>query len=147
MTVSHTISYLLLQKKYGPIDVFSGQFSGAIWHPTCYKMDKEHYDTVCKNKNQNKFELVAQSLEILKPGVFIPSAGPPCFLDPDLFFIHLQSINTYPRAKQLLDFLDIYFANKPIHTHWSEVMPGDVYDLRSREIQLNSINLASSRTK
>src|SRR3990167_2905047 len=26
--------------QYPMIDVFSGQFSGAIWHPTCYRMEE-----------------------------------------------------------------------------------------------------------
>ncbi|MCR9192129.1 MAG: Rieske 2Fe-2S domain-containing protein [Gammaproteobacteria bacterium] len=121
-----------IAEKYSPIDVFSGQFSGAIWHPTCYKMDEKHYEAVCRHKNKSKFKMLAQSLDILKPAVFLPSAGPPCFLDPILFPIQLQKINTYPRARQLLDFLDHHFADNPISTQWSEIMPGDVLDVPTR---------------
>lgn len=121
-----------IAERYGPIDVLSGQFSGAIWHPTCYTMPEYEYEAVCNSKNHNKFTLIVQSLETLKPAVFLPSAGPPCFLDPQLFPIQLQPVNTYPRARQLLDFLDEHFSANPIATEWSEIMPGDVFDVKNK---------------
>ena len=118
---------------HGTIDVLAGQFSGAIWHPTCYKMDLANYAEVCRNKIINKFETVVQSLEILNPAAFLPSAGPPCFLDPMLYPIQLQAINTYPRAKQLIDFLNAHYQDKKIRTCWDEMMPGDVFDVPSKQ--------------
>ena len=130
-----------IAQKYGQIDVFAGQFSGAIWHPTCYKMKPKEYEAVCKSKNKNKFETLARSLEILQPAFFLPSAGPPCFLDPQLFDIQLQKINTSPRARQLISFLEQRFSDHSLVTQWPEIMPGDVLDVPQRKF----IKLAEKR--
>ena len=114
---------------YGPIDVFTAQFSGAVWHPTCYKMDKKKYQTISKNKNLRKFELIAKAIEIIKPAIYLPSAGPPCFLDPLLLSINFQEVNTYPRAPRLIEFLNNRFLGKKIDTQWPEIMPGDRLDV------------------
>jgi len=52
----------------------------------------------------SKFEATARAIEALQPEVFLPSAGPPCFLDPQLFHINFEPINIFPRNAQLIDF-------------------------------------------
>ncbi len=122
-----------INEQYGPITIFSSQFSGAIWHPTCYKMEEEHYNDICQQKNHNKFATIAHAIELLNPHVFFPSAGPPCFLDPLLMPIHYKKVNTHPRAPQLLAYLNHYFANKTCRTLMPELMPGDVFDTTCNE--------------
>lgn len=130
-------------KAYGPIDIFAAQFSGAVWHPTCYKMDREKYQIKARHKNKRKFELIAKSLEILKPAIYLPSAGPPCFLDPALLAINFQEVNTYPRAPQLIEYLNHHFLKQKIPTQWPEIMPGDILESE----QLKFTYLAPLRVK
>jgi UDP-MurNAc hydroxylase len=118
-----------IAQQYGPIDVLTCQFSGAIWHPTCYVMEQEAYQAVCQAKIKNKFDTIAAAIEIFKPTVYLPSAGPACFLDPLLLPIHFQPINTFPRAKQLFDYLNQHFSKAILHTQLPEIMPGDVLDV------------------
>ena len=132
-----------IAKKYGPIDIFAAQFSGAVWHPTCYVMDEKTYRIICLNKNKRKFEIIAKALEIVKPTLYIPSAGPPCFLDPMLFPINFQEVNTYPRAPQLIENLNKHFRKKKLATQWPEVMPGDILDAE----QFKFTYLAPNRIK
>ncbi|KTD14633.1 CMP-N-acetylneuraminate monooxygenase [Legionella gratiana] len=121
----------MINKNYGPIDILAGQFSGAVWHPTCFQMDQEKYSIICKNKTLRKFEYISKSIETMKPLMYLPSSGPPCFLDPLLFSINNQEINTYPRARQLIEYLDMHFLDKQIQTQWPELMPGDVLDTQN----------------
>jgi UDP-MurNAc hydroxylase len=114
----------------GPIDVFACQFSGAGWHPTCYDYPRDTYEAIARRKMMAKFMSVAQGIRALKPGVYLPSAGPPCFLDPMLFHLNFEEINIFPRAHTLLDFLGRKLKGSP--TAWFDMMPGDVLDVASR---------------
>jgi len=89
----------------GKIDAFAAQFSGATWHPVCYDYDEKTYQRISRKKMFSKFEATARAIETVQPEVFLPSAGPPCFLDPQLFHINFEPINIFPRNAQLIDFL------------------------------------------
>src|SRR5260221_384662 len=67
-----------------PIDVFSCQFSGATWHPTCYQYDKATYQRISIKKNNAKFLRVYTAIRNLRPDSYIPSAGPAAFLHSEL---------------------------------------------------------------
>jgi UDP-MurNAc hydroxylase len=118
-----------IAREHGPIDVFACQFSGAGWHPTCYDYPLERYEAIASSKVRAKFTAVAQGIRTLSPRVFIPSAGPPCFLDPTLFHLNLERVNVFPRAPQLIDFLSNRIRSS--ETSWPEMMPGDVLDVES----------------
>src|SRR5262249_22926890 len=42
------------RREHGPIDVFAAQYSGATWHPTCYRHDPESYRRISEMKVKNK---------------------------------------------------------------------------------------------
>jgi len=110
----------------GPIDVFTAQFSGAIWHPTCYDYSRETYIEHSRQKRASKFEAVARAMETVQPRVYLASAGPACFLDPSLFHINLEPVNIFPRASELFTFLQHRLAGQT--PRLLEPMPGDVLD-------------------
>ena len=113
----------------GPITVFACQFTGATWHPTCYDYAADKYEAVSTRKMMTKFELVARAIELLQPNVYIPSAGPVCFLDPMLFHLNTQPINIFPRARKFVDYLKQRLPDTS--TRVPEMMPGDVLDAES----------------
>ena len=115
----------------GPIDVFTAQFSGAIWHPTCYDYSREAYAQHSRQKRASKFEAVARAIEAVRPRAYLASAGPACFLDPALFHLNLEPVNIFPRAPELFGYLEKRLgAQAP---RLLEPMPGDVLDARSGE--------------
>jgi UDP-MurNAc hydroxylase len=123
----------------GPIDIFTAQFSGAIWHPTCYDYSRESYVEHSRQKRASKFEAVARAIETVQPRAYLASAGPACFLDPSLFHINLEPVNIFPRASELFTFLRHRMAgNTP---RLIEPMPGDVIDAGSGE----AVTLAPER--
>jgi len=113
----------------GPFDVFTCQFSGATWHPTCYEYPPAVYERVSERKVLSKFETVARAIETITPRVFLPSAGPACFLDPMLIQLNFERVNIFPRAPKLLRYLGKRLPNS--HTRCMEIMPGDVLDVES----------------
>ena len=90
----------------GEPDVFACQFSGAGWHPTCYEYPREQYEAIARKKVRAKFNGVAQAIKTLRPRVYLPSAGPPCFLDPELVHLNFEPVNIFPRAEQVIEYLD-----------------------------------------
>lgn len=116
--------------KTGHIDVFTAQFSGAVWHPVCYEYSEHQYKSISMKKMIGKFEAVARVLEHVKPTLYLTSAGPACFLDPMLFHINLEPVNIFPRATKFLDYLKRRL--KASSTRCVEPMPGDVWDARSQ---------------
>ncbi len=125
--------------KYGKVDVFTSQFSGASWYPTCYQMSQEMYQTACVTKITNKFEAMAEAIEVVKPRIYLSSSGPPCFLDPLLMSINFQEINAYPRASHLIAYLNQHYYALHESTEWPQIWPGSVLDVKTLKLthQLN----------
>jgi UDP-MurNAc hydroxylase len=69
----------------GVIDVFSFQGAGASWYPMCYRYDDEPKREKARQKRLAKLSYVARSIEVLAPVTAVPFAGPPCFLDSEIF--------------------------------------------------------------
>jgi UDP-MurNAc hydroxylase len=118
-----------LAREEGPIHVFTGQFSGAIWHPPCYAYDKKQYELISRRKMFSKFEAVSRGIDVLKPRMFLGSAGPACFLDPELLHINFQPVNIFPRAGRFFSYVQKRLKNTA--TELCEPMPGDVLDVET----------------
>jgi len=116
----------------GPIKVFACQFTGATWHPTCYDYSIAEYEAVSIRKSMTKFELVFRAIELLQPDVYIPSAGPVCFLDPNLFHLNTQRVNIFPRAAKFISYLKRRLPAASMCV--PEMMPGDVLDAVSCDV-------------
>ena len=119
-----------IRRDHGAIDVFAAQYSGATWHPVCYDYSPEAYRTISQEKMLGKFERVAKAIEVLQAQWYLPSAGPPCFLDPDLVDINFEPINIFPRANQLMDFFDHRLSQS--QTNFLNMAPGEVLDVQER---------------
>lgn len=107
----------------GPVSVLTCQFSGATWHPTCYDYAPSEYERISRQKLLGKFEMVARAIEAVQPQVYLPSAGPACFLDPMLLHLNFEPVNIFPRAPQFLDFLRGRLPDSAAKL--PEIMPGD----------------------
>ena len=108
----------------GNISVFACQFSGATWHPTCYDYPAAEYERISRHKLTSKFEMVARAIDAVQPRVYLPSAGPACFLDPALLHLNFELVNIFPRAPKFLSFLRARLPHLP--TALLDIVPGDV---------------------
>ena len=116
----------------GPISVLTCQFSGAAWHPTCYEYEPEEYERISRKKFTGKFEMVARAIQAVQPQTYLPSAGPPCFLDPTLLYLNFQRLNTFPLAPQLLEYLRERLPD--LDTQLLDIMPGDIFETESGSV-------------
>jgi len=74
---------------HGHVDLHWLQFSGAIWYPMVYDMDDAKKKQLCIDKVNSQFSRAIKYVESLNATTVVPSAGPPCFLDPDLFALNM----------------------------------------------------------
>ena len=75
-------------QRLGPYDGHFLQFSGAIWYPVAYDFPPEEKARLGRTKRANQMERARQYVEWIGAAHVFPSAGPPCFLDDDLFAVN-----------------------------------------------------------
>jgi len=80
---------------YKKFNIFTCQFSGAVFHPVCYDYPEKKYNEISKSKVNGKFGSVKNLIDKFKPELYIPAAGPPVFLDPHLVSINYQEVNIF----------------------------------------------------
>jgi UDP-MurNAc hydroxylase len=126
----------VIRREEGRVDVLAMQFSGANWHPVCYDYPPERYEAISKKKVMAKFNAVAQSIKTISPAFYLPSAGPPCFLDPMLMDINFEPTNIFPKAWSLTRYLERRFPSAK--TAWPELMPEDILDVSDGTVRAHA---------
>jgi UDP-MurNAc hydroxylase len=69
----------------GPFDGQFVQFSGAIWYPIAYDFPPEMKHALARDKRENQMARAQQYVEWVDATHVFPCAGPPAFLDDELF--------------------------------------------------------------
>lgn len=90
------------------VHVVSAQFSGAMYYPQCYDYPIAALRSKSAAVNQNLLRSLQKKLSATEAKVYLPSAGPPVFLDPEL-----QHFN--PPAHRKAE------ADETIFLRWPEV--------------------------
>jgi UDP-MurNAc hydroxylase len=72
-------------RTFGAYDGHFLQFSGAIWWPVAYELPEANKREFAKRKRLNGMERARRFVEAVDARYIFPSAGPPCFLDDELF--------------------------------------------------------------
>jgi UDP-MurNAc hydroxylase len=123
---AHPLDVDALQE-LGPFDAHFLQFSGAIWFPMVYRFPPRMKEAWGKKKRRNQEQRALRYAAELGAANVFPSAGPPCFLDDDLF--HLNDFdndpaNIFPDQTVFLEYMRER-GNDRGHL----VVPGSVIDL------------------
>jgi UDP-MurNAc hydroxylase len=110
-----------------PIDVMAVQMSGASWHPVSYEYDEATREAVSETKRVGKFRAVTRLVRSVQPRLVLPYAGPPCFLDDELFEHNsrLHGSGVFPDQHEALAWL----RDKLPHQHGDYLLPGDAVEL------------------
>lgn len=66
-------------------DVHLLQHSGAIWFPMVYDLPRGEKDALVQAKRRRQVDRASAYLAMVDAPVFVPMAGPPCFLDEPLW--------------------------------------------------------------
>src|SRR6202012_91433 len=83
MNDARPVDLEVLASEFGPIDVHMLQYSGAIWYPMVYAMPSGAKESFGSQKRQRQMDGARQYVAQVAATWVIPSAGPPCFLDPE----------------------------------------------------------------
>jgi UDP-MurNAc hydroxylase len=96
----------VLDADFGSVDVHMLQYSGAIWYPMVYDMPQRAKAAFGTQKRQRQMDRCRQYIAQVGATWVIPSAGPPCFLDPQLRGLnddHSDPSNIFPDQMVFLD--------------------------------------------
>ena len=100
-----------IKNNYPSIDYLFHQYSGANWYPHVYSYEKDEKIKLSNKKVKNKFHNCVTNFNTLGAKWLIPSAGPPCFLDKDLYYLNFDESSTFPT----LDIFYEYCKQMKIH--------------------------------
>ena len=70
---------------HGPVDLHWLQYSGAIWYPMVYEESPERMRELIDAKVDSQLTRAMRYVEAIGARAVVPSAGPPAFLDLELF--------------------------------------------------------------
>jgi UDP-MurNAc hydroxylase len=76
-------------RAHGPVDLHWLQYSGAIWYPMVYEMAPGEMRPLIDAKVDSQLARAMRYVESVGARAVVPSAGPPCFLDPELFHLNI----------------------------------------------------------
>ncbi len=94
--------------RLGHVDAHLLQFSGAIWFPMVYDLPKRAKQALGATKRERQFDRSLRYIDDLQASYVFPSAGPPCFLDEELWGfndIFGDESNIFPDQQVYLDWL------------------------------------------
>ena len=94
-----------LKSIFKKFDVFTCQFSGAVFHPVCYDYPEKKYKEISESKVNGKFSSVKNLISKFEPNLYVPAAGPPVFLDPNLISINYEEVNIFSSPFKFKNYL------------------------------------------
>jgi UDP-MurNAc hydroxylase len=109
------------------VDGYLVQFSGAIWFPMVYELPARAKESLGRTKRERQFDRTLRYIAEARARYVFPSAGPPCFLDEELWGfndIFGDESNIFPDQRVYLDWLA-----EQGHDEGRLLLPGSVADL------------------
>jgi UDP-MurNAc hydroxylase len=135
MNDSRPVDLDAVHTEFGHVDVHMLQYSGAIWYPMVYDMPARAKESFGTQKRQRQMDRARAYIAQVGAGWVIPSAGPPCFLDPELRYLNDD------RGDQANIFPDQMVFLEQMRTHGHDrgllMIPGSTADFTGA--QLNSL--------
>ena len=95
-------------RAFGAFDVHVLQYSGAIWWPWVYELPTAAQRSFGAAKRANGLARALRYVKAVDARYVVPAAGPPCFLDDDLFRFNDLSrdpSNSFPDQIVFLEYL------------------------------------------
>jgi UDP-MurNAc hydroxylase len=115
-------------RSLGRYDAHFIQFSGAIWFPMVYAFPQRVKDALGRRKRHNEQERALRYVEEIGARHVFPCAGPPAFLDPDLF--ELNDFDGDPANIFVDQPAFIEYMREHGHDRGELVVPGSTIELR-----------------
>ncbi|MDX6380192.1 MAG: UDP-MurNAc hydroxylase [Rubrobacteraceae bacterium] len=120
--------------EFGPYDAHFLQFSGAIWYPMVYDMPERAKQALGRQKRANQMSRALRYARQVGATYIFPCAGPPCFLDDDLFHFNdldRDTSNIFPDQTVFLEYMQEHGADNGRLT-----IPGSVVTFEKGECRV-----------
>ena len=111
----------------GPIHAHFLQYSGAIWYPMVYDLTDKARRAFGKQKRERQLDRTMRYIEMANATHVFPMAGPPCFLDDDLWFlndIHGDEGNIFPDQQVFADHMAAHGKDNAVI-----LLPGSTWEI------------------
>lgn len=96
-------------RAHGPVDLHWLQYSGAIWYPMVYDEPPQRMRELVDAKVASQFARAMRYVEAIGARAVVPSAGPPAFLDPELFGLNVitgNELSIFPDQRAFMSRLE-----------------------------------------
>jgi UDP-MurNAc hydroxylase len=118
-------------RDHGPVDLHWLQFSGAIWYPMVYEEPLPRMRELVDAKVASQFARAMRYVESVNAKAVVPSAGPPAFLDPELFRLNVitgDELSIFPDQRSFISRLEA------AHRRGVLAIPGTTIDVDNGSI-------------
>jgi UDP-MurNAc hydroxylase len=88
------------------IDLLAAQFSGAMWYPNCYDYPAPTMAAKVAGVRDDLMDTLYRKVKLTGARAYLPSAGPACFLDPELEAYNDRDATIFPVWDQVADGFD-----------------------------------------
>ncbi|OWY63711.1 hypothetical protein B7486_51520 [cyanobacterium TDX16] len=114
------------------IDFLFAQFSGAMWYPATYAYEAKKQQRIAAKLKQDMLSSFVEFANHICAKHVIHYAGPPAFLDDELFHLNFQENSIFP------DQWDVYEdLSRQTNGNLSLLLPGDIVKLSSaRQLEI-----------
>ena len=92
-------------RAHGPVDMHWLQYSGAIWYPMVYEVPDDEMRRLVDAKVEHQFTRAMRYVEAIDARAVVPSAGPPAFLDDDLWHLNVitgDELSIFPDQRSFM---------------------------------------------
>ncbi len=97
-------------RSHGPVDLHWLQYSGAIWYPMVYEVPDTEMRRLVDAKVESQFTRAMRYVDRIGARAVVPSAGPPAFLDDDLWHLNVirgDELSIFPDQRSFMERLDV----------------------------------------
>jgi UDP-MurNAc hydroxylase len=85
----------------GDVDLLAAQYSGAMWYPNCYDYPPSVMAAKVEQVCSDLMDTLYRKVRITGAKTYLPSAGPACFLDPELAEFNDRDTTIFPIWEQV----------------------------------------------
>jgi UDP-MurNAc hydroxylase len=122
-------------REFGEVDAYFTQFSGAIWWPMVYDLPPAAKREFARRKRAGQTERALRYIDEVGAAHVFPNAGPPCFLDDELFEQNGKGADGQAIFTDQAEFLDELAEARPdVAAHL--LLPGTVAELDGKSCEL-----------
>jgi UDP-MurNAc hydroxylase len=129
-------------RDFGEVHGYFTQFSGAIWWPMVYDLPEGARREFARRKRAGQTDRALRYIDAVGAAHVFPTAGPPCFLDEELFEFNGQGRDSGSIFTDQKEFLAELAAARPeVSAHL--LLPGSVAELNGPQCELTHRHTAT----